>query len=175
MTTTATRKPKQLDPLDALAQGDPLKVIALMLWKARRRQPDLYVQIDEQDIQGFEDCVAYLKVKWKVNIERPAGLPAQPALAGGPGRRPVPARAASGPKPFVIVTLVDARTGDAIRPVENNQDDFDVSQQASRVRKAQDQARQLAQRLLEQGRTGEFSLSDLQDAADALLILAEAV
>ena len=174
--TTATRKSlPQLDALDALAAGDPLKIVALMLWKARRREPDLYVQIDEQDIKGFDDCMSYLKVKWHVSIERPPGLPGQDAIPAGHGRRAVPARAGTGPKPYVAVVLVDERTGDAIRPVENNNDDYDLSQQAVRVRKARDQAQQLANRLMEQGRTGEFSLSDLTDAADALLILAQAV
>jgi hypothetical protein len=66
----ATRK-QALDPLDELAQGDPLRVIALMLWKNRHREPDMYVQITERDIEGFEACVNYLKVKPTVLIKRP--------------------------------------------------------------------------------------------------------
>lgn len=166
----ATRKPPKLDPLDALAQGDPQRVMALMLWKNRLRQPDMYVQITEHDIQGFDDCVAYLKVKPVVKIERPAGLPAQDAIPAQGNRRAVPARAASPAKPYVIVTLVDER-GDAIRPIENNQQDYDTAAAASEVRKARDQAAALAERLVAQARTGEFSLSDMTDAANALLIL----
>lgn len=166
----ATRKPKP-DPLDALAEGDPKRVIALMLWKARHREPDMYVKIDEKDIQGFEECVTYQKLKPDVMIKRPPGLPAQAAIPATGNRRPVPARAATPPKPYVIVTLVEDGTENVIRPVENNQQDYDTAQDMAQVRKARDQAPTMAQRLLEQGRTGEFSLSDITDAANALLIL----
>lgn len=170
----ATKKAPQLDPLDALAQGDPRNVMALMLWKNRLREPDMYVQIDEHDIKGFQDCVDYLKVKPEVKIVRPAGLPAQDPIAATGKRRAVPARAATPPKPYVIVTLVEQGTMNVIRPVENNQDDFDTAQAAAELRKARDRAPQLAERILQQARTGETSLSDMQDAADALLVLARA-
>lgn len=165
---------KKLHPLDALAQGDPKNVIALMLWKARQRNPDLFEQITEKDIEGFEACVTYLKVKPEVVIKRPAGLPAQEAIPASAGRRPVPARAATPPKPYVIVQLVEAGTENAIRPVENNQEDFDAAAEAAKVRQARDAAPQLAQRLVHQASSGEYSLSDMQDAANALLLLARA-
>ena len=168
----ATKKATK-DPLDELANGDPGKVIALMLWKNRLREPDLYVQITEADIKGFEDCVKYLKVTASVKIEHPQGLPAQDAVPATANRRAIPGRPAAPPKPFVIVTLVDQH-GDGIRPVENNQDDYDAAQAATQVRKARDQAQELAGRLLAQARSGEYSLSDMQDAADALLTLARA-
>lgn len=168
----ATRK--QLDPLDALAQGDPKNVIALMLWKARHREPDLYVQIEEKDIAGFEACVEYLKVKPVVKIARPEGLQAQEAIAATGNRRAVPARSATPPKPYVIVTLTDEK-GDAIRPVENNEADFDIARDAQQLRRARDHAPELANRIVNQARSGEFSLSDIQDAANALLILSRAV
>lgn len=164
----------KLDPLDALAQGDPKNVIALMLWKARHRNPDLFVQIDENDIVGFEACVQYLKAKPVVQIRRPEGLPEQAAIPATHNRRAVPARAATPAKPYVIVTITDER-GDAIKPVENNQADWDTAQDATQVRKARDQAPDLAARILNQARAGEFSLSDIQDAANALMILARAV
>ena len=176
--TTATKAPhtpasqKKLDALDIIAQGDLKRVIALMLWKARHRQPDLYVQIDEKDLAGFDACVQYLKVTPEVRIHRPQGLPAQAGIPATHNRRAVPGREASPPKPFVVVTLVEAGTENVIRPVENNQDDYDVAQDAAAVRKARDQAPMLAERLVAQARTGEFSLSDMQDAADALLLLA---
>jgi hypothetical protein len=165
---------KKQHPLDALAQGDPKMVIALMLWKARHREPDMYVQIDEKDLAGFEDCVRYLKVKPNVRIFRPEGLLAQDAIPAQHGRRAVPARAATPPKPYVMVTLVDEK-GDLIRPVENNEADFDAARDAGQVRKARDQAGELANRIVNQARTGEYSLSDIQDAANALLILSRAV
>jgi len=173
-TATKPRKAVKPDPLDALAEGDLKRVIALMLWKARLREPDMYVQITENDIKGFEDCVAYLKVKPEVMVKRPPGLPAQAAIPATGNRRAVAAREATPPKPFVIVTLVEDGTENVIRPVENNQEDYDIAQDAAHVRKARDQAPALAERIVNQARSGEFSLSEIQDAADALIILARA-
>ena len=169
----ATKKAAK-HPLDQLAEGDPGRVIAMMLWKARLREPDMYVQITEQDIKGFDDCVKYLKVTPEVKIHRPAGLPAQDAIPASANRRATPGRAATPPKPFVIVTLVEKGTENVIRPVENNESDYDASLEAGALRKAKDQAGALAARIVEQGRTGDVSLSDMQDAANALLVLARA-
>lgn len=169
----ATKAPK-LDLLDALAQGDPKMVMALMLWKSRLREPDMYVQITEEDIKGFNDCVNYLKVKPAVMVKRPQGLPAQAAIPAQGNRRAVPARPATPPKPFVIVSLVEANTENVIRPVENNEADFDSAKDAAAIRKAREQAPDLANRLIKQASSGETSLSDMQDAANALLILSRA-
>jgi len=169
---TAPKKVQQ-HPLDALA-ADTKKVIALMLWKARHRQPDMYVQIDERDLSGFEACVNYMKMVPDVMIRRPQGLPAQAAVPATHNRRAVPGREALPPKPYVIVTLVEKGTENVIRPVENNQDDYDVAQDSAAVRKARDQAPMLAERLVAMARTGEFSLSEIQDASNALLTLARA-
>ena len=145
------------DKLDVLATADPLKIIALMLWKQRMREPDLYVQLEEKDIDGLQQCCDYLKVEPQVHIIRPEGTPPQPAVPASQGRRAVPAQPATPPRPFVIVALVDAKTGDRIVPVENNQEDFDLSRHAARVRKARDQAPMLAARLMEQGQIGRAS------------------
>jgi hypothetical protein len=162
-------------PLDALAAGDPKKVIALMLWKARHQQPSLYAQINEDDLETFGACVRYLKTEPEISITRPQGVPAQAAIPAQGNRRAVPARAAIPPRPYVIVALVDKKTGDAVRPVENNQDDFDRAAETQQVLKARQDAPLLAQRILHQAATGEYSLSDLQDAAQALNTLARAV
>ena len=170
----AKRKPKELDELDKLVEGDPLQVIALMLWKNRMREPDMYVQIFEKDIQALNDCITYLKVPMVVSIHRPQGEAAQAAEAGTTTRRPVPARPAQPPKPYVIVTLVDDR-GDLIKPVENNQADFDAASEAANVRKAKDRADELSARVLRQVNSGETSLSDIQDMVNDHNILARAV
>ena len=163
------------DALDLLAEGDPKRIIALMLWKARLREPDLFVQITEKDIEGFDACTNYLKVVPGVMVKRPAGLPYQPAQPAAGNRRAVPAREATPAKPFVIVALVEDGTENAIRPVENNETDYDAAQAQAAVRKARDQASAIAQRILNQAKSGEYSLSDIQDAADALITLARAV
>lgn len=160
---------KATDPLDALA-GDPLKVIALMLWKNRMREPDMYAQITPDDIQAYEDCVAYLKVTPQINITHPAGEPAQAAVPATANRRAVPARPATPPKPFVIVTLTD-KNGDMIKPIENNQVDYDESQHAQKIQHAKSVSADLAQRIIHQAQSGETSLSDTQDAANALILL----
>jgi len=173
MSTTTKAAPKAPQhPLDALAAGDPRGVIALMLWKERMRNPDLYAQITEADIIGFQDCVKYLKVVPEVQILRPAGIPAQPEVLATANRRHIPARPATDPKPYVIVRLVEKGTDNTIRPVENNQEDYDAAAAATQVRQARDSAPQLAQRLIQQANSGEYSLSDMQDAANCLLILA---
>jgi hypothetical protein len=162
---------KEAHPLDALAAGDPKRVIALMLWVARMRQPDLYVQINEHDIKGFDDCVNYLKVVPQVKIYRPEGMPAQPAIPAQGNRRAIAARPAIPPKPYVIVALVDQK-GDAIVPVENNQEDFDAQAAAKSIIRWREKAPDLAQQLLNQARSGEYSLAVMQECADALVALA---
>lgn len=169
------KKPAKLDPLDALAQGDPLRVMALMLWKARHRNPDMFVQIDERDIKGFDDCVGYLKVRPTVMIKRPPEIPAQEAIPAARNRRAISARPAIPARPYVMVTLVEEGTENVIRPVENNETDYDVAQDAAAVRKARDQAQSLADGLMRQAGSGDFSTSDVRDAANALVTMARAL
>ena len=173
-TKTTTKTPTKPDPLDALVAAGPERALQLLLWKARHREPDMYVQITPEDIQGLEDCARFLKVKFEARIHRPEGLAAQEAVPASHGRRGVPGRDATPPRNYVVVTLVEKGTGNAIRPVENNETDYDTARDQAAVRKARDQAPDLARRLIEQGNTGDVSLSDHQDAADALLILARA-
>lgn len=174
----ATKKPaKQADPLDQLAAlGADLspgaqRVIALLLWQDRMRNPDMFRQLTEHDIKGLDDCTRYLKVKPVVRVHRPEGVPAQPAIPASGNRRAVPARPAIPPRSYVMVCLVDER-GDAIKPIENNEQDFDAATAAQQVQRARTSAPELAQRIVAQARTGEVSLSDMTDAANALLILA---
>ena len=170
----ARQQKTETHPLDALVAGDIKQVIGLMLWKNRHRNPDCYAQIDEKDVRAYRECMEYLKVEPDVMIKRPQGLPAQAAIPAAANRRAVLARDATPAKPYVIVALVERATENAIRPVENNQEDYDIAQDAAHVRKARDQGPMLAERLLQQARSGEYSLSDIQDAANALMLLARA-
>lgn len=169
------QKPKKVDPIDALAAGPLENVVMLMLWKDRLRQPDLFVNITAEDIKGFEDSMRYMKVKPTLVVKRPEGVPEQQAIPAQGNRRAVPYRAAIPPRPYVLVTILEEGTEHGIRPVENNEADYDRAQAAAAVRKARDQAPRLAEDLLRQARTGEFSLSEIQDAANALVTLARAV
>ena len=161
-------------PLDAINENDPLYVISLMLWQDRFREPDMYRQIELRDIEGLKACVGYQKVKPTVKIYRPGGQAAQTAMLASGKRKAVPARQATAPKPYVIVTLVDERTGDVIRPIEDNESDYGKSQDASKIHRAREQAPEMAQRLNLIAKTGEYYTSDLSDIANALLLLSRA-
>ena len=168
----ATRKPpKPLDPLDALAAADPREVIALMLWRDRMRNPELALQIGEEELEQYTACIRYLKVAPQVRIFRPQGVPAQDAIPATGNRRAVPARAAIPPRPYVIVSLVD-KDGNAIKPIESTQENYDASLERERVRRFRDNAPQLAQQLLNMAKSGEYSLAVMQECADALIALA---
>lgn len=168
-------KIKAKHPLDALAEGNPLDVIALMLWKNRHREPDMFVQLNEEDMAGLQASMAYQKVKPAVLIHRPAGLEASAAIPASKGRRAVAARAATAPKDYVIVTLVEAGTENVVRSIENNQADYDHAQERTLQRKAVSDAPHLADRLINMANSGEYSLSEMTDAAECLRILARSI
>ena len=174
---------KKEEPKDVLdrfveeAQANPRRAIALMLWQARLQAPDMYVRVDEKAIKGFDDSVNYLKVKPAILIHHEPGLPAQPAIPATHNRRAVPAREATPAKPYAVIALVEEKDGkpsmDMIKPVENNQEDYDASIDAAAVRRARDNAPDLAMRLQRAATSGDFSSADLQDAANALVLLAK--
>jgi hypothetical protein len=169
------RPKKQLDPLDQLAadaNADPKKIIALMLWKDRHRNPDMAVQIKPEDVQGFTDCVNYLEVEAEVVIVRPQGHPGTPGAPAVGKRRAIPARPAEGPRSWVAVNLVRKGTADCIKPIENNEEDAKRSDQAEEFRRFRDRASGLARDLLNGIASGSYSTSVMQEAAQALNALA---
>lgn len=171
----AKKAPEKLDALDQLAQGDPRMVMALMLWVGRHRNPDLFCQINEKDLVAFNDCMTYQKVKPAVMIKRPAEIPGQQAIPATGNRRAVPAREPIPARPYVMVALVEEGTEHAIRPVENNEGDFDQQRDVAAIKRAADNAPHLANQLVRAAASGDFSVSDLNDAAAALNMLARAV
>ena len=110
----------------------------------------------------------YQKVTPFVLIKRPQGVPAQEGTNAAHGRRAVAAREAIPARPYMVVALVDKGTENTIKPVENNQEDYDQARDQDAIRKARDQAQGLADALVNQARTGEFSSSVMEDAAQAL-------
>ena len=178
---TAKNRPAELDPLDAFvkrANDNPLEAIAIMLWRARMANPDMYVQVNEADIKGLQDCVDYLKVKYTVIIHREPGQPAQPPQPATKDRRAIMGRPATAAKPYAVIALVEKDrqgnpTMNMVKPVENNAEDYDRSLEAAAVRRARDQAPDLAARLLNYARSGDFSSSDLQEASNSLILLAK--
>lgn len=160
------------DALDALAIGPLKDVIALMLWKNRHNQPELYVQLTERDLSGFKACVDYLHVVPEVRIVRPQGLPGHDGVQATKTRSAIPPQGPTPPKPYVIVALVERGTENAIRPVENNEEDWQAAEEAKNFNRARDRALQLAGELQQVAATGNFSSSVIQDAAQCLVALA---
>lgn len=163
---------RKKDDLDHLAEGDPKDVISLMLWKVRHQFPDLAMQITPKDLEGFNACVTYLKVKPELNIVRPQGRPAQEGIPAVGQRRAVPAYDAEPPRPFVVVRLVEKGTENMIRPVENNEEDNAKRIAAEKLVNYRSQAPALAQALENAARSGDFAAHDLREAAAALRVLA---
>ena len=160
------------DPLDALAMGPAKDVIALMLWKARHSEPELAVQITENDLSGFNACVNYLGVVPDVRIVRPQGRPGHGEIPATKTRSAIPAQEASPPRTFVVVSLVERGTENAIRPVENNTEDWQAAEEAKAFKHARDNALRIAGQMQQDAATGNFSSSTINDAVQCLVALA---
>lgn len=163
------------DPLDTLVGAGPLRAIALMLWKARYRNPEFAVQITPADLQAFEDCINYLKVDPKVLIRRPPGQPAIPALP--PSKRfpeGYPARAGEPPRPYVLVSMVDAKSGDAFKPIENSEEGAKMRDREDVLRRLRERAPLLAQSVASNAAQNVFSNSEITELCNAAIELARA-
>src|SRR5258708_20213136 len=132
------------DALDALVAGPLKDFIALMLWKNRHNEPELNVQLTERDLAGFRACVEYLHVTPEVRIVRPQGMPGHDAIPATRTRSAIPATEPTPPKPYVTICLVERGTENAIRPVENNEQDWQAAAEAKNFNRARDRALQFA-------------------------------
>ncbi len=165
-----------VDPLDSFAKiaaAHPEHALQLLFWKHRHQNPEFVHQITPADLKGFNDCVTYLDVKPTVRIFRPQGLPDNPGQEARGNRRAIPPRAGTPPKDFVVIQMVDS-AGNSIVPIENNEEDQDRGKQAREVARMREQAPGLADLLLRQAASGDFSTSTLQEAASMLKALAKA-
>ena len=167
----ATKKQPQQDPLDALAAGPLENVVALMLWKNRHKDPSMTMVIKESDQQGLQDCCTYLKLVPQVVVVRPQGRPAVPAIPPRGNRPGVPAQPAEPARPHVVVALVNKGTMDAIRPLENNDEDAEMLVREEQRRRMQSKAPMLAQAALRMSSNGDVSTSELRDIAECLQAL----
>lgn len=180
MTKAKTEQPAlrtaatQLDRLDLLAKGRLDHVIGLMLWQNRHRNPTLSVNLTEADIEGLEACAGHLEIKPKVLIIRPQGAPAMPPIPASATRSAQPGKPAEGPRPFVVVQLVD-HNGNSFLSIENNEVDRAKQIQAEKVREAVGLASALANRIKQAGATGDYVRSDMDEAADMLALFAKAL
>ena len=165
---------KKPDPLDELAAGPLEQIIALMLWQARHRNPELTCILKAQDIAGLKDCCDYLKVQPSIAVLRPPGRPATPAVPPRGTRPGIPAQPAEPPRPHVVVALVAKGTMDAITPLENNDEDAEIAQREKGLRRWREKAGVLALQASSMAQTGDTSSAVLNEIAECLQAFATA-
>jgi hypothetical protein len=172
----AKAKVKPMDTLDqfaAEALADPRRAVEMLVWKQRFDQaPDLAVLVTEKDIIGFRQCCEYLDLEPEVRIVRPQGRPASQAIPAQGNRRAVPASAGEPPRPFVVVSLVKKGTADGFKPIENNEEDAKLRDQANALRRIRDNAPGIAADLMAGLSRKEYSEATIREAAAALTALA---
>lgn len=172
--TKPKTKPKQIDALDAFAASEPMRVLQLVLWKARHQNPEMTVLITAEDLSAFDQCMTYQKVIPGILVDRPDGRPAMPAIPAVGTRRAVPATLGEPPRPFVIVSLVERGTRNAVKPVENNEQDYQRGELAREAQVAKRNVPMLAAELRRTAVSGDFSSATLEDAARTLELLGRA-
>lgn len=131
--------------LDEL-QDNKDRIIMQALWHYRMAEPNLCIRITEKDIEAFDQCMAYNKQEPSIKT----------VLNGG----------------GLFVVLVD-HDGNAIVPVENNQEDHDASMHERKKRAAVEWIRQNAERIRNIAMSGDFSTSEVVELAEAALLIAK--
>lgn len=163
----AKRNP-QKDELDQFAQAGPDRALQLVLWKVRHHLSDMSLVVKAEDLQAFDQSMKYQQLRPAVMIYRPEGQPATPAIPAAGNRRAVPARPAEPPRPYVIIGLVQEGTKNAIKPVENNEADFQRGDLQRRIEVAKRNIPEFKAHLLNTAATGSYSSATLEAIADAL-------
>jgi len=179
MKTTAKQMLKNAatnpDALDRLAAAPLERVLELVFWKLRHKNPDMAVLIDKKDIEAFEQSMAYQEIKPGILVERPAGRPGHPAIPAAGKRRAVPEVQAEAPRPFVLVALVEAGTKNTVKPVENNEEDFQRGDLCRKLAAARGKTQNLAQMLRNAAANPDLATSGtLEEAAEILALLGRA-
>lgn len=123
-------------------------LIKLLLWKMRHQLPALVVQISPEDVEAMRQSLEYNEQTAKLNIEQRAGS--------------------------TFIHLTDEKTGDQIIATENNQADLDKAQHAAKLRQIRQSIPELANQVLNQARTGDMSLSMIEDLCNGAVALAKA-
>jgi len=159
---------KTKDALDQFAEAGGARALQLLLWKNRHQNPEMTVLITEADLHGFDECMRYQKVTPDILIHRPEGRPAQAAIPASGTRRAIPGRAAEPPRPYVIVGLVERGTHDALKPVENNAEDYARGELARQIQVVKRNLPAWASELRRAATAGDFSSSTLEEVARAL-------
>lgn len=173
----AKPKTKPKDTLDQFAEDaakNPALAVQLLIWKRRHANPDMVEQITEKDIEGFRASCEYMEAVPEVSIMRPQGLAPRPAQPAVGKRKAVPAYAGEPPRPYVVVALVKKGTRDAIKPIENNEADAQLRDEANRMRRMRDNAPSTAASLLADLNQNQYSAATVREAAAMLSAFARA-
>lgn len=168
----ATKKAVKQDPLDMLVAGPTENVIAMLLWKNRHREPSMTAVIKPEDLQALADCCEYLKVTPAVAVVRPAGREATPAIPARGNRPGIPAMPGEPARPHVVVALVNKGTMDAIRPLENNDEDAELLQRGTETARWKSKAAMLSQQASGMAGSGDVSTAVLSEIAQCLQVFA---
>lgn len=118
----------------------------LLLWRYRRENPDMALTIDAEEIAAFNASLEYMKQ--------------QPSL-----------RVKAMPR-FLIVAVVDSKTGDPIKPIESNERDFDRTAAADAKRRIREQASNLVNTARSEMASGTFSDDTMTALCNTVLALA---
>jgi len=166
------RAPKK-DPLDLFAEAPLDRVLQLVFWKLRHKNPDMAVLIEQKDLEAFKQSMDYQEVKPALLVYRPQGDPGHPGSPAVGKRRAVPARDPSPARPFVVVALVQEGTKNTVKPVENNEQDYQRGDLARRQAVARGRAGSLATTLRNGAANLDLVTSGvLEEAAETLSTLA---
>lgn len=163
---------EMLDQFAQTAAKSPANAVALLLWKNRFLNPELAVQITEQDIKEYMACTEYLQVDPRVKIFRPKGRPAQPAQAATKTRSAIPATEAEPDRPFVMVMITD-KDGNAFKPIESTEEGAKIRDHHNQLRAFRDRAGETANRLMADLAAGNFSDATIREAAQMLKTFAQ--
>lgn len=178
-TAKKTRAEKQapsptpaVDELDAFALDSEWEdFIHMLFWKFRFDNAAASIEVTRADLKAFRECMTYLGVTPKIAVFRPEGSPATPGAPAQGDRRAIPPRPARPPKDYVVIQMVD-QDGNAIVPIENNEQDFAKAKEAKRIKGIRDSATQLAAQLQADVQANAISNQTILQAAEALRVLA---
>lgn len=161
-------KTKAKDILDQFAESDSSRVMQILLWKIRHDNEEMTVLIREEDIVAYDQCMEYQKAHPEVLVYRQPGIPAMPGQPAVGNRRAVPARPAEPARPFVIVGLVEKGTKNAIKPIENNEEDYELGEMKRQIQVVKRNLPDYAAALRRTAATGDFTAGTLEEIARAL-------
>lgn len=176
---------------DALAHvmGNPLEVMAMMLWQNRIQNPDMAMSISAKDVAAYTQAMGYLAVEPEVRTFRRQDrifVQLVDAASKVVVRRKVAGKNKEGLDVIVDkdfdLTVVDGQIplepgdvivsiGNGIRPIENNEQDFDAAAKAEAIRTAQAAGARLAQEVKNSAYGGTFSKELVVEVCDALILL----